>query len=379
MEPIYLDYNASTPIAPEVQAAMLPFFHSNYGNPSALHFAGAEGKKALEKARKQVASLIHCSPGEIIFTSGGSESNNHVVKGVFESFGKKGAHLITTKIEHPAILNPCSYIERHGATITFVDVDQYGLVNPADIEKVITDETILISVMHSNNEVGTIQPIEEIGIIAKKHNILFHTDASQSVGKVPLDVDKLNVDFLTIAGHKVYAPKGVGALYIRDGIAIEPLVHGAGHENGRRAGTENVVFAVGLGKACELGLTKLEEGGNTKIGELRDYFWQELQHHFKGTISLNGHPDFRLPNTLNINFINQIGQEVLDLIPEVAASTGSACHSGEVKLSPVLQAMGVREEEGKGAVRFSLGRSTTKEEIDQVVRRLQEVKARYSS
>jgi cysteine desulfurase len=371
MKQIYLDYNASTPIAPEVKAAMQPYIEEFYGNPSALHFAGVQGKKAVEYARGQVAAMLNCSSHEIIFTSGGSESNNHVLKGVFQTYKEKGNHIITTQIEHPAILNPCKYLEKLGAEITYVGVDQYGRVNPQDIEKAITDQTILISVMHANNEVGTIQPIEEIGPIAQKHGVLFHTDASQSVGKVPLDVELLHVDFLTIAGHKVYAPKGVGALYMREGIEIEPLIHGAGHESGRRAGTENVLLVVGLGQACELASNTI--GENERIVGLREEFWHQLKELSQFTLSLNGHPEFRLPNTLSVNFENRIGQEVLDALPQIAASTGSACHAGEISLSPVLNAMGVKESAGMGAIRFSLGRYTTKQEIDTVVQLLRQI------
>lgn len=362
LQQIYLDYNASTPIAPEVKTAMLPYLEEYYGNPSALHFAGVKGKMAVEHARTQAAAMLNCSPQEVIFTSGGSESNNHVLKGVFHTYKEKGNHIITTQIEHPAILNPCKYLEKLGAKITYVDVDEYGRVNPQEIEQAITDQTILISVMHANNEVGTIQPIEEIGEIARKHHILFHTDASQSVGKVQLDVNLLHVDFLTIAGHKVYAPKGVGALYIRQGIEIEPLIHGAGHESGRRAGTENVLLVVGLGQACELAHKTIHE--NEAIQELREYFWKELQRRSHLNISLNGHPTLRLPNTLNVNFENRMGQDLLNAMPQIAASTGSACHAGEVNLSPVLKAMGVKESVGMGAIRFSLGRYTSKQEID---------------
>lgn len=368
MEQIYLDYNASTPIAPEVKAVMQPYLEEYYGNPSALHFAGVQGKKAVEYARGQVAAMLNCSAQEIIFTSGGSESNNQVLKGVFQTYRQKGNHIITTKIEHPAILNPCKYLEKLGAEITYVKVDQFGRVNPEDIEKAITDQTILISVMHANNEVGTIQPIEEIGRIAQKHHVLFHTDASQSTGKVPLNVEQLHVDFLTIAGHKVYAPKGVGALYVREGIEIEPLIHGAGHESGRRAGTENVLLVVGLGQACELAQKNI--GENERILRLREDFWHQLKELSPFNVSLNGHPEIRLPNTLSVNFENRIGQEILAALPQVAASTGSACHAGEVSLSPVLKAMGVNESAGMGAIRFSLGRYTTKQEIDAIVQLL---------
>ncbi|MFD1068182.1 cysteine desulfurase family protein [Oceanobacillus locisalsi] len=368
MNQIYLDYNASTPIAQEVQEAMLPYLEKHYGNPSALHFAGVKEKQAVEHARKQVAALINCKPSEIVFTSGASESNNYVLKGVYQSYKEKGDHIITTKVEHPSIAQPSEYLEKQGAKITYIDVDQFGRINPFDIEQAITDDTILISVMHANNEVVTIQPIEEISKIAKKYHVLFHTDASQSIGKVPVDVDKLNVDFLSIAGHKVYASKGIGALFIREGVEIESLVHGAGHENGRRAGTENVLLSVGLGEACEVAFQNLDE--NKQVKELRDYFWNKLQDIPSINISLNGHPELRLPNTLNINFENKIGQDILDSLPQIAASTGSACHTGEVNLSPVLKAMKVKENSGMGAVRFSLGRYTTKNEIDTTVQLL---------
>ncbi|RBW69666.1 cysteine desulfurase NifS [Bacillus taeanensis] len=362
MTQIYLDYNASTPIASEVKETMRPFLDHYFGNPSALHFAGVPAKKAVEDARTQAADLIGAKSHEIIFTSGGTESNNHVLKGIFQRHQHKGKHIITTKIEHPAIMNPCKYLETLGAAVTYVEVDRFGRVNPLDIEEVITDETILISVMHANNEVGTIQPIAEIGEIARKHEVYFHTDAAQSVGKVPIDVEKLQVDFLTIAGHKLYAPKGIGALYMRDGVDIEPFMHGAGHEGGRRAGTENVLLAVGLGKACQLAAEKLAE--NKKIEKLRNYFWGELKDHFHDNLSLNGHPEQRLPNTLSVNFHHKTGQDILTEIPEIAASTGSACHAGQVTLSAVLKAMNVKEEIGCGAVRFSLGRDTTIEEIN---------------
>lgn len=371
MNQIYLDYNASTPIAGQVQRAMLPYLENHYGNPSALHFAGVVEKQAVEQARKQVAALLNCKPSEIVFTSGASESNNHVLKGVFQRFKEKGNHIITTKIEHPSIINPCKYLEKQEAKITYMEVDRFGRVNPHDIEKAITDQTILISVMHANNEVGTLQPIEEISELAKKHHVLFHTDASQSAGKVTVDVEKLGVDFLSLAGHKVYAPKGIGALFIREGIEIEPLIHGAGHESGRRAGTENVLLAVGLGEACEVAHQNLDQ--NIQVQELRNYFWEQLMQIPHIDISLNGHPELRLPNTLNINFKNKVGQDILSSVPQIAASTGSACHTGEVNLSPVLKAMGVKESAGMGAVRFSLGRYTTKSEIDTTVQLLKNV------
>ncbi len=365
MAKVYLDYNASSPIA----EAMQPFLTDYYGNPSTSHWAGKPAKEAYERARQQVAALLGCAHDEVIFTSGGSESDNHALKGVFFALRAQGNHIITTQIEHPAILNPCRFLEKLGAKVTYVGVDQYGRVSPADIEQSITNQTILISVMHANNEVGTIQPIVEISKIAKKYNILVHTDAAQSVGKIPTRVDDLGIDLLSVAGHKLYAPKGIGALYIRRGTPIEPFVHGAGHEGGRRAGTENIILAVGLGKACELAAASLS---HLKIWELRDYFWSELSKYFRSSIVLNGHPEERLPNTLNVSFVGKLGQDILAKIPGLAASTGSACHAGTVELSPVLKAMKVDEQVGKGTIRFSLGRYTTKEEIDLTLQWLKE-------
>jgi cysteine desulfurase len=367
MEKIYLDYNASTPLAPEVVEAMKPLLEDFYGNPSALHWAGKPVKELLQYAREQVAGVIACSPKEIIFTSGGSEANNLALKGFYFKNRPKGNHIITSKIEHPAIMNPCKFLEKIGAKVTYVDVDRNGKVTLEEIKKAITKETILISIMHSNNETGTIQPIKEIGELAEKHQIAFHTDASQSIGKVPVNVNDLKVDLLTIAGHKLYAPKGIGALFIREGVQLEPLIHGAGHEYGLRAGTENTLLAVGLGKACEIAKQQVE---NHRIKDLTDYFWSQLKDAFGDQIVLNGHPEDRLPNTLNVSFVRRIGQDLLSAIPYLAASTGSACHAGSIELSPVLKEMDVPEEVGMGAIRFSLGRYTTKEEIDQVVESL---------
>ncbi|MDD3653803.1 MAG: cysteine desulfurase family protein [Desulfotomaculaceae bacterium] len=364
---IYLDYNATTPIDRTVVEAMLPYLYGNFGNPSSSHALGAAAKDAIEKARSQVAGLLNCSPSEIIFTSGGSESNNMAIKGVAFTYQHKGRHIITSKIEHPAVINPCRYLERLGYQISYLPVDQYGIIDPAGVEKLITDRTILVTVMHSNNETGALQPIGEISRICHKHHILLHTDASQSVGKVSVDVQKLGVDFLTMAGHKLYAPKGIGALYIRKGTDIEPLIHGAGHEGGRRAGTENIVYDVALGKACEIAAEALK---SPAVKQLTDYFYQCLREKFKDRIHLNGHPEKRLPNTLNISFLGHSGQALLSRLDNIAASTGSACHSGLPTLSPVLKAMGVSLEVGLGAVRFSLGRYTTKAEIDTVMEKL---------
>ncbi|HUL23450.1 MAG TPA: cysteine desulfurase family protein [Thermodesulfobacteriota bacterium] len=361
---IYLDFNASTPIAPEVAEAMRPFLSQHFGNPSSQHWAGIPAKEAVEHARQQVAELLQCSPEEIVFTSGGSESNNHAIKGVFFALKGKGNHIITTQIEHPAVINPCRFLEGLGAEVTYIPVDQYGRVDPQDIQKAIAPTTILITVMHANNEVGTIQPIEEISKIARERGIFLHTDAAQSVGKIGSKVDDLGIDLLSIAGHKLYAPKGIGALYIRKGTVIEPLIHGAGHESGRRAGTENVLLIVGLGKACEIAKRYL---GNDGMPNMRDRFWNLLQDNFGQKVVLNGHPSRRLPNTLNVSFVGKAGGEILSRLDGVAASTGAACHSGSVELSPVLKAMRISPEVGMGAIRFSLGRTTTVQELERVV------------
>lgn len=367
MRPIYLDYNASTPIDPAVTRAMRPYLEDHYGNPSSGHWASTPAKAALESARGYVAALLGCSDGEIVFTSGGSEANNLALKGVFFALRDKGGHIVTTRIEHPAIVEPCRFLQRLGARVTYLPVDRTGRVDPEDLRKAITSRTILVSIMHANNEVGTVQPIKECARIARERGVLFHTDAAQSVGKIRTDVDELGVDLLSIAGHKVYAPKGVGALYVRRGIVIEPLIHGAGHERGRRAGTESALLAVGLGKASELArdLAPME-----RVRSLRDRLWKKLQDAFGDRVVLNGHASLRLPNTLNVSFVRQIGADILAGLDGVAASTGSACHSGRVELSAVLEAMGVPEHVGMGAVRFSLGRTTAAAEIDDVASRL---------
>ncbi|GAA0182353.1 cysteine desulfurase family protein [Clostridium sediminicola] len=370
---IYLDYNATTPIDKRVIDVMQEIMTKHFGNPSSSHELGQFTKKVVEDSRKKVASLFNCSSDEIIFTSGGSESNNMVIKGVAYTFRNKGNHIITTRTEHPAILNPLKFLEQNGYEVTYLPVDEYGIVSVSDIKNAITDKTILITVMHANNETGTIQPIEEIAEICVKNNILFHTDASQSIGKIPIDIKKIGVDFLTIAGHKLYAPKGVGALYIREGLNIEPLIHGAGHEFGKRAGTENIIFDVGLGKACEIVNDDFKNRKNNAIKELTKYFYDSLIENFGEKIKLNGHSTKRLPNTLNISFLEHNALEIIRELKNVAVSTGSACHSGLTTISPVLDAMGVSKEIGSGAIRFSLGRFTTKNEIDTVVEKLKKI------
>lgn len=361
---IYLDFNASTPIGPEAAEAMRPFLTDHYGNPSSLHWAGAPAKDAVEKARGQVAGILGCDPAGVVFTSGGSEANNHAIKGVCFASRDKGEHIITTAVEHPATLSPCRFLETLGTKVTVLPVDRLGMVDPDDVRKTITTRTILITVMHANNEVGTVEPIAEIAKVAREAGIPFHTDAAQTVGKIPARVDDLGVDLLSVAGHKVYAPKGIGALYIRTGMRIEPFVHGAGHESGRRAGTESALLAVGLGAACE---GARQWVGMERVRDLRDRFWEGLKGIFGERVTLNGHPLERLPNTLNVNFVGLVGSEVLAALPGVAASTGSACHAGSVTLSPVLAAMRVPPGEGMGAVRFSLGRTTTWEELEEVL------------
>jgi cysteine desulfurase len=364
---IYLDFNATTPIAPEVAVAISQALIEPFGNPSSEHWAGLPARQAVDKARAQVAAFLNCSSDEVVFTSGGSESNNHALKGAFYAQGGRSCHIITTQIEHPAILNPCHFLERLGASITYLPVDSFGRVDPEDVRRAVMPRTMLISVMHANNEVGTLQPICEIARIAHARGILFHTDAAQSAGKISARVDELGVDLLSLAGHKLYAPKGIGVLYVRKGVALEPLIHGAGHESGRRAGTENMLLEVALGAACELAQPWLEA---ESIRQLRDLFWELLQTKFGKQVVLNGHPTERLPNTLNVSFVGKIGSTILGSLQGVAASTGSACHSGSVELSPVLKAMKVPPEIGMGAIRFSLGRTTTREHIEQVVSRL---------
>ena len=365
--PIYLDYNASTPTDPAVAAAMTPFLENHYGNPSSGHWAAAAAKAAIETARGQVAALLGCEADEIVFTSGGSEANNLALKGVFFALRDRGDHVITTRVEHPAIIEPCRFLERLGAQVSTLPVDGTGRIDPDDLRREITPRTVLISIMHANNEVGTIQPIEECARIARAHGVLFHTDAAQSVGKIPTGVNDLGVDLLSIAGHKAYAPKGVGALFVRRNALLEPLIHGAGHERGRRAGTESALLAVGLGKACELAR---DLAPMIRVRALRDRFWHALQEQFGARVVLNGNPAHRLPNTLNVSFVGEVGAEILARLDGIAASTGSACHSGRIELSPVLESMGVPPAIGIGAIRFSLGRGTTADEIDAVVQRL---------
>jgi cysteine desulfurase len=364
---IYLDFNASTPIDPRVAAVMRPLLDGPFANPSATHPGGRAAHAVLDRARGQVADLLGCAPDEIVFTSGGSEADNLALKGAFFALRERGEHIITTAIEHPAILEPLRFLERLGARVTVIPVDRTGMIDPDDVRRAITPRTILVSVMHANNEVGTIEPVAEVAAIAHEHGVLIHTDAAQSIGKIPTKVDELGVDLLSIAGHKVYAPKGVGTLYVRRGVRLEPLIHGASHETGRRAGTESALLVAALGAACELAA---DLGPMDEIGRLRDLFWSALQARFGERVVLNGHPLNRLPNTLSVSFAGRVGADILGALDDVAASTGSACHAGSVELSPVLHAMGVPPGIGMGAVRFSLGRGSTEAEIREVVERL---------
>jgi cysteine desulfurase len=370
MARVYLDYNASTPIDPEVVAVMRPLLEAGYGNPSSGHWAAAPAKAALDQARAQVAALLGCAADEVVFTSGGSEANNLALKGVCGTL--RPVHVITSQIEHPATLEPCRHLARLGVAVTHVAADGTGLVDPDDVRKAVTRDTRVISIMHANNEVGTIQPVAEIAKIAREHGILFHTDAAQSVGKIATPVDELGVDMLSIAGHKVYAPKGIGALYVRRGVALEPLIRGAEHEAGRRAGTESALLTAALGKACDVAQSWI---GMPETQRLRDLLWDELRSIFGNKVVLNGHPTHRLPNTLNVSFVGRVGADILAAMPDVAASTGSACHAGQVTLSPVLQAMRVPPEIGMGAIRFSLGRYTTQDDVDEVASELRRIVA----
>lgn len=375
---IYLDYNATTPLSPLVKAELMRLIELDLGNPSSQHWAGSPAAEIVELSRIRVAALIGCDPTEIIFTSGGTEANNHAIKGLFfeKLKGVKKPHFIISAVEHPAVTEPLRFLETLGARVTRLTVDEYGLVDPNDVRQAIQPDTILISIMLANNEVGTIQPIEAIATIAREHDILFHTDAAQAVGKIAVDVESMGIDMLSIAGHKLYAPQGIGALYVREGIALTPHMHGAGHEGGRRAGTENLLEIAALGVACQEAADWID---NDTIQELRDYFWQRLQFEFGERVALNGHPTKRLPNTLNVSFIGTAGYELLAQLPFLAASTGSACHAGKQQSSPVLSAMELNPERCLGAVRFSLGRTTSKEEIDTVVSSLSACQAMRST
>jgi cysteine desulfurase len=365
-KPIYLDYNGTTPHDPEVIDAMRPFLEQIFGNPSSSHWYGIQTQPAVQHARRQVATLLNCQPEEIVFTGGGTESNNYAIKGIAFSHQAQGNHIITTQIEHPAIIEVCKFLEQRNFEVTYLPVNRTGLVKVSDVEKALTPTTILITVMHANNEVGSIQPIGMISKLAKDRGVIMHTDAAQSVGKIPTDVTTLGVDLLSVAGHKVYAPKGIGALYIRQGIELEKFIHGAGQEDGRRGGTENVLEVVGLGKACEIAHRDLTRN-TAHMRKLRNQLHEGLQARLK-EVRLNGDLKHCLPNTLSLSFRGIDANSLLTEIgKDVAASAGAACHSGGVELSHVIRAMDVPLEWARGTLRFSTGRMTTGTDIQNAI------------
>ncbi len=368
--PIYLDYNATTPIDPVVVEAMLPYLSEHFGNPSSSHSYGYRAHQAIDAARVQVAQLLGCTAKEITFTGGGSESDNLAIRGIALAYQKKGNHIITQITEHPGVLKACHALERlHGFRVTYLPVDRSGCINTGEVEAAIDDKTVLITIMHANNETGTLQPIAEIAKIARKHGVLLHTDAAQSSGKIPVRVEELGVDLLTVAGHKLYAPKGIGALYSRHDLNLEPVIYGGGQESGRRAGTESVANIVALGTASLLAQEHLSER-QVRLRSMRDKLQRLLEEYIPGRVHLNGHRTERLPNTLNISVDGVIGEEGLAITPEIASSTGSACHGGSTDPSPVLMAMGLSRERALGAMRLTLGRWSTEEEIERAARLL---------
>ncbi len=373
---IYLDHNATTPVAPEAVKAMMPYLQEEFGNPSSGYSLGVRAREGVDLARQEVASLLNCQPDEVIFTSGGTESNNMVLKGLIDLKAPEKHHIITCTVEHPAILNPALFLMELGVNVTILPVDGYGRVDPGKIRNAILPNTTLITVMLANNETGTLQPIKEIAETAREHGIAVHTDAAQAVGKIETDVNDLGVDFLTLAGHKLHGPKGIGALFIRNGQNILPLVHGAGQEYGIRAGTENVILAAGLGAACRIAKNRLQDGIQ-KMEMLRNHLQKRLFEDLEGLV-LNGHPEERLPNTLNVSVPRIEGSRILRALPSILASTGAACHDQTVKLSHVLSAMSVPPEIGMGALRFSVGRTNTMEQIEEaaqlIIERVKEMR-----
>ncbi|MEE9615232.1 MAG: cysteine desulfurase NifS [Thermodesulfobacteriota bacterium] len=370
MKKIYFDHNATTPVNPEVFEAMRPYLTGEWGNPSSIHWAGRGPRKAVDEAREAVSGFLNCSPPELIFTSSGSESDNLAIKGVAFSKKAKGNHIITTKVEHPAVLNTCKQLAKDGFDVTFLDVDEEGMLDLNELEKSITPKTILITVMYANNETGVIFPIKEIGRIARERKVVFHTDAVQAAGKLPLDVKDLGCDLLSVSGHKLYAPKGVGALYVKRGVRLVPLIHGGHHERNRRGGTEDVAGIVALAKACEMALSEMA-GEGERLSKLRDRIELGLMEAIPH-VKRNGHPDKRIPNTANLSFEFVEGESLLlslDMLG-MAASSGSACTSGSLEPSHVLLAMGLPHELSHGSVRFSLGSSTTEEDVDYLVEKM---------
>lgn len=364
MRQIYLDYNATTPIAPAVQQAMLPFIEEGFGNPSSTHALGRAAHAAIEDARNKVAELIGAEAEEIFFTSGGTESNNLAIKGlILANLPEWSGHIVISAIEHPATTEPARHLEKLGIEVTVVPCDSHGVVQPDRIASELRRNTRLVSIMHANNEIGVMQPIREISEICRQRGVLLHTDAAQSIGKVDTFVEELGVDMLSIAGHKVYAPKGVGALYVRSGVALEPILHGAGHERGLRPGTENTPYLVGLGRAAALA-RECSSDSRDRMAQLRDRLLKLLQDSIGEELTVNGHLADRLPNTLSVNFPHVTGARLLDAIPELCASTGSACHSGGTRMSSTLSAIGLQPEVARGTVRLSVGWYTKEDDVD---------------
>lgn len=367
---VYMDHAATTPVKKEVLDEMMPYFSEYYGNPSSIYSLSNYSNIAIDKARDQVAKALHAKKNEIYFTGGGSESDNWAIKGVASKHIEKGNHIITTKIEHHAVLHTCEFLAKQGFEITYLDVDEYGLISLNDLENAITDKTILISIMFANNEIGTVQPIKEIGAIAKKNGVLFHTDAVQAVGSIEIDVNELNIDLLSLTAHKLYGPKGTGALYIRQGVRLDPLITGGAQEKNKRAGTENIAGIVGLGKAVELAYDHLEEN-NKRLIDLRTRLIKGIEDNIE-EIRLNGHPTKRLPGNVNFCFRYIEGESLLlslDLVG-IAASSGSACTSGSLDPSHVLLSIGLVHEIAHGSLRLTLGASTTEEDVDYTVEKL---------
>ncbi len=376
MRKVYLDNAATTALSPRVLEAMLPYFTQHYGNPSSVHAFGREAKQGLDKARDQVAKALHCEPSEVIFTGCGTESDNTVLLGVAQRYGDKGKHIITTNVEHHAILHTCEYLEKQGYSVTYLPVDQDGLVTAEQVAAAIRPDTILVSIMFANNEVGTIMPIQEIGAVCKEKGVLFHTDAVQAVGHIPVDVQAMHIDMLSLSAHKFHGPKGVGALYCRKGIRLPSYIMGGAQERGRRAGTENVAGIVGLGAAIQLATEQLEEN-RAKMTALRDRLMTGIQARIS-EVKLNGHPTNRLPNNVNFSFKYIEGESILLMLDMngIAASSGSACTSGSLDPSHVLLALGLPHEIAHGSVRLTLGDETTEEDIDYTIDVLEKTVAR---
>ena len=376
MKKVYMDYGATTPVDKEVIDEMTPYFDKCYGNASSIHTFGRDAFDAVETSRERIADLLSAEADEVIFTAGGTESDNLAVNGVAYRNKKKrdtkGPHIITSVIEHPAVLETCKHLEKQGFKVKYLPVDNYGLIKPSDLEDAISKDTFLITIMHANNEIGTIEPVEEIGKIAKKHNILFHTDAVQAIGKVPIDVDKLNIDLLSISSHKIYGPKGMGALYVRKGVKLQTISHGGGHEKGLRSGTYNTAGIVGLGKACELGKNRLEKDAN-HMKSLRDVLIKKVLNIEESY--LNGHPEKRLVNNAHFRFTAIEGESLNLMLDDkgIAGATGSACSSMKLKASHVLLAIGLKPEYAHGTLRLTLGRMSKREDVEYVSGALPEV------